>query len=166
MSRPLKTPSMRWEFAFCSSGYVLVLLYTLGALGLNCEREQRWRRFRNTAAAPRTPLSLVLVEAPPSRPSLGRKDQGGGCAAPRGAAPEPLRLRGLRPGAAPVTRAIRARDPGAGASPPAAAVVVAGEWVGCGDRCGALRSMRSRVAYRVWLRRSRAVASSRGPGVL
>ena len=87
MSRPLKTPSMRWEFAFCSSGYVLVLLYTLGALGLNCEREQRWRRFRNTAAAPRTPLSLVLVEAPPSRPSLGRKDQGGGCAAPRGAAP-------------------------------------------------------------------------------
>ena len=109
MSRPLKTPSMRWEFAFCSSGYVLVLLYTLGALGLNCEREQRWRRFRNTSAAPRTPLSLVLVEAPPSRPSLGRKVEAARppegqprAAAPAGPAPR------SRP---PVTRAIRARDP-------------------------------------------------------
>ena len=171
MSRPLKTPSMRWEFAFCSSGYVLVLLYTLGALGLNCEqncervREQRWRAF--VTPPPRRERPSVSCSS--RRRHLGplARPQGGGCAAPRGAAPG--RCGACAPEPPRSRRAIRARDPGAGASPPAAAVVVAGEWVGCGDRCGALRSMRSRVAtrvYRVWLRRSRAgVASSRGPGV-
>ena len=76
MSRPLKTPSMRWEFAFCSSGYVLVSLYTLGALGLNCERvrEQRWRAFVTPPPRRERPsVSCRRRGAAISARSLGRK---------------------------------------------------------------------------------------------
>ena len=111
MSRPLKTPSTRWdEFAFCSSGYVLVLLYTLGALGLNCEREQRWRAFVTPPPHRERPSRRARPSSRHRR--LGRRSASAArrrLRPPRGAAPGRC---GLRPGAAPVARAIRARDPG------------------------------------------------------